>query len=413
MSKKECPACHQILFGDADTCPKCGMMNLNQIFLSKKDYEMWVDNILKPYLERMAARVFAGFSHALILNGKGELYGIGKNDCGQIDRWGPENISAPHLIAKKVKSAAAGRDYSIYVTNEGEVKMLGIGEYAEKFEEFSHAEEVFSMPDKNIFWIKDEKGKIYAFGDNDQQDVEPHTEEELYQFAESCVDIIYENHVEIISMGTQGKSTFEWMSSNGFEMEKELITKLMEDDSYKRFKKKYGEHNIYIKVGGKLRRQLVSGRSFYSGNRTERYFCAPKVMRKNRRVYQPVLCHYEYIKQPFYKGCGLIPLDNQWVEPRMYAENIKKANFRYGLWLVLLENGELWLYRKRYEWEKEVIYKSRIMEQVSDISLGQVVVMITKEAGEVLYGDTDIVGLLSKDDEDFRKLEQQMTRFRI
>ncbi|MDE7432566.1 MAG: hypothetical protein K2N34_11735, partial [Lachnospiraceae bacterium] len=190
MSKEKCPACHLMIPSDADVCPGCGLKNLNQIFWGREDYEERVENILNPYLEKMTPRVYAGCNHVLILTGKGALYGIGKNDSGQLGIHEKKEFTAPHLLARNVKSAAAGYDYSIYVTNEGEVKLLGIGEYAERFKGFSNAEEVFARNDRNVFWIKDANGQIYAFGENIDilGNREPHL---LYQFSMEMLDVTY------------------------------------------------------------------------------------------------------------------------------------------------------------------------------------------------------------------------------
>lgn len=416
MSKKECPACHLIISGEADTCPNCGLKRLNQIFLSRAEYELWVKNTLQPHLESLAPRVFAGYEHVLILTGTGELYGIGKNDCGQLGNPIKEEFSAPHLIAEKVKSAAAGRNYSIYVTNEGGVRLLGNGEYAEKFQGFAHAKEVFAMSENDVFWIKDEDGRLYAFGENSIELVESSTAVEIYKFPLTSIDITYKENERKFAWGT-GSSVYSWPTSNGHEKEVDLKNRLKEEEAYNKFKKQYGEKNLDIELGACIDVYLVSGSSLSSGNRTERHFSQPKLMLKNNRIYQPVLSGYEYIKGPFYKACGLIPVNNEWEIPEIDAGNIKKANYSNSNvlkgWLVLRENGELCLSMRVCQKTGEFIVQKKIMDEVSDMSLSYTRLLIAKKSGDLLYGKRDIIEMLNKDDADGKKIEQQMTRFRI
>lgn len=49
---KRCPVCNTEISADADICPKCGMDDLNRIFLDKESYEWWVENYLNPYRTR-------------------------------------------------------------------------------------------------------------------------------------------------------------------------------------------------------------------------------------------------------------------------------------------------------------------------------------------------------------------------
>lgn len=57
------------------------------------------------------------------LTAKGDLYGVSGNYDGQISE--EDKYTLPYLMATDVISAAAGDDYTIYVTRDGEVHSAG------------------------------------------------------------------------------------------------------------------------------------------------------------------------------------------------------------------------------------------------------------------------------------------------
>ncbi len=48
--QKRCPVCKTVIQSDANTCSVCGMSGLNQIFFDKKEYDLWVETQLNPYI---------------------------------------------------------------------------------------------------------------------------------------------------------------------------------------------------------------------------------------------------------------------------------------------------------------------------------------------------------------------------
>lgn len=49
---KKCPVCDNEVSLLADTCPICGMDELNRIFLSSTEYDIWVREVLNPRIEK-------------------------------------------------------------------------------------------------------------------------------------------------------------------------------------------------------------------------------------------------------------------------------------------------------------------------------------------------------------------------
>jgi len=183
---KECPVCGKELGGQEDKCPYCGFEGLDTVFLSREDYVNWQETILNPYKEMIKPlRIFAGHPGVLILMFNGDLYGYGNNDTGA---FGEENygilLTKPQLIAENVKSAALGYNFSIYLTKEGKVELLGKRRnvpsrvrspeildavnvpFRERFQGIPDADEVYASGSNDIFWVKYKNGKLGVWGTN-------------------------------------------------------------------------------------------------------------------------------------------------------------------------------------------------------------------------------------------------------
>lgn len=102
---------------------------------------------------KITLQVSAGYGYALILKQDGSLYGIGDNSSGQICDSSQRQISPPAPVAAHVKAFAAGCNYSIYVTESGEVKLAGNGKYTERFSGFQNAQDVYARSDENVLII--------------------------------------------------------------------------------------------------------------------------------------------------------------------------------------------------------------------------------------------------------------------
>jgi|GEM_PF-3948864 len=139
-------------------------------------------------MDEICHKVSSGWDHALILDKDGKLYGMGNNDSGQLDPSLADGyIYTPHCIAQNVKSASAGYNYSVYVTNDGDVHILGSGEFAEKFTGFKNARQVYALKNDDVFWIEDDDCRLYAFGNNTSGQICKSESMKIHQYGqESC-----------------------------------------------------------------------------------------------------------------------------------------------------------------------------------------------------------------------------------
>ncbi len=106
-----------------------------------------LDHLIDEYIsEHRIVQCELGGSHALFINGAGDVYVCGKNargEIGDVDSTGA--IAEPELasftIPSGVKQAIAGVGYSFFVSNKGDVYVCGSGAKAvlgESFEGLAH-----------------------------------------------------------------------------------------------------------------------------------------------------------------------------------------------------------------------------------------------------------------------------------
>lgn len=379
---KKCPACHMMIPKDADRCPKCGLENLNQIFLSKKDYESWAEECLAPHMTKFPPKVFAGYYHALILFASGELYGVGSNDSGQLGTGASRAEQAPCLIARQVKSAAAGCNYSIYVTKDGEVKLLGNGCFAEFFQGFAGAEEVFAAGDRDIFFIKTVDDRLLAFGDNELESIVPRTEQELYRFPDETVEVRHWEVTGSMSVGTRGYSTWTIQNDDDWDLKRNLTRRLTEEELYKEQVGLHSEDNLTLRL------ELISEEdkgAEHSGSYSQKRTYCPSIILYNKKIYAPVLAGRVYAEGPVYEGCGLLTETNEDYR-RLMGPGIRKVVlFRTALWMVLDKDGNL--FRTYFEWsgEREDLF---LEDDVYDVSAGMYTLILADNLGDVYYCDS-------------------------
>ena len=137
-----------------------------------------------------AVDVFAGPRHTLILTPEGRMVGFGDNDFGQVGSGDSADIGTPRAVVElsKVKKAACGMNYSLAVTEEGDLYHWG---YAGKGPNFltrlftrkRPQEAIHSVP-KRLEALKSQAildvaageyhylaltqtGKVYSWGDNE------------------------------------------------------------------------------------------------------------------------------------------------------------------------------------------------------------------------------------------------------
>lgn len=348
----KCPCCAEPLDIGAAVCPRCGLKGLDQIVLSRAAYLQWRQEVLEPYKVsyRPPIRLFdSRGDYALILRGD-RLYGLGSNRSGQLGDFDENDVTVPRLMARRVKSAAAGYTYSIYTTLSGGVKLVGRGEYADRPIEFSGVSEVYAHIHDDIFWIKDYYGQTFGFGNNISSNIQELEETCLYKFPPKtyyCTG----NCIMDISSGPRPQYDV------GGRLRWQAETECMSTDIYNQLVAKYPNQYCYIDAGrfdiqGGPRYTSTSDRSCqleYTATAT----ISPKLMLSNRRIYVPVKTvpvkpqdlHGFYLKPSYaylHESCP-----ETFPSEEGDCKRILMYDISYGenIWLVLDMNGTLSMYR--------------------------------------------------------------------
>lgn len=107
---------------------------------------------------------------SLFLSSSGELFGKGSNKFGQISDSKSEFFPENELIAKNVISAAAGTEYTVYITENGCVHIQGNGRLRKFFSGLYSAEKVFATENNQFVVIT--HSNIFVFGNNENEEIE-------------------------------------------------------------------------------------------------------------------------------------------------------------------------------------------------------------------------------------------------
>lgn len=157
MEQRKCPTCGNVITSTSiSECPVCHFRELDRMFLTLDDYEVWREEVLEPYFKKWNEwkcyivktsvesvqfhikirrdigehRVSAGQGGGLVLLGDGKLYGFGDNLNGQYyPTYIGKTISEPLKIADDVISMAVGYNFSVYLDADGRVYFLENSEY--------------------------------------------------------------------------------------------------------------------------------------------------------------------------------------------------------------------------------------------------------------------------------------------
>ena len=288
MYEKKCPACGVLVQAGVEICPACGLEGLNRRFLSRAGYERWVQEALEPHRAALAPKVFAGEGYGLVLTPDGDLYGIGKNHSGQIEENGRDYYSYPHPMAKNVISAAAGEHYAVYVTRDGETHLRGRGELAERFPGFSGARKVSAESHCDWYWICDEAGQVFCFGDNQFS---------LLQEGKNTVWKTLDEVRVVIHYFTQetwgpDKYSQRWVAHRTQYKDDWVLDpicrRIEEGNAYRNALLLFGGENVYLTLKKTGEEPAVKKRSDSDYARTHIY--QPEIHVTNRVIYKPVLC---------------------------------------------------------------------------------------------------------------------------
>lgn len=320
---EKCPACGKKLNGQESQCPFCGLTGLDMLFLSKEDFLTWEKEVLNLFKETiLPPRIFAGCAGVLILMNNGELYGCGNNDNGI---FGKENYGInflkPQLIAKNVKSAALGYNYTIYVTEEGRVELLGKSSiaYRERLVSITDADEVYASCEKDIFWVKYQNGEIGVWGNNLDGEIAPKIDKVLKNYERELeeFDKSVEKKKEIMYQ-TYGRSTIRNGSHRSWTVPdlEELKTEIRNLEDYSKFASEYGENNLRIVTfkGSELSkentRKTVSRDNDWEKTeilKSKKLLCKMSLRLCNAYIYHPVPVMEDMYYEPgfVFHGSGL------------------------------------------------------------------------------------------------------------
>jgi len=318
--------------------------------------------------------ITAGYNHFLILK-EGRLYGFGNNHSGQISDNEIEE-GKPHLMAENVISMAAGDDYSLYVTSDGEVKIQGRGIYTDRFPGFSNAKKVYA--DRERFYIIDNNDEIYAFGDNENEHIVKYVYEELFRFPtliENAQDRYVEYRVEkegnrLAYASWEGD--YQDVRSYKHSQREEAA---QETKHFRLAQEEYGCANVFVTT--EYTSKILSEENKV---RVREYEDTMRIMRTNKEIYTPVKLdddgteyekgkdYFDYVffrdeaelrkrmnvpsdavklKKPFYisKEKELYHWNDrvdEWEEPKLYLADVCDFDIdSYNRFLISLYNGKL------------------------------------------------------------------------
>lgn len=436
--QRKCPSCGRAISVGEECCPACKMRDLDQVFVSKADYLEWVQTRLEPYRKTLHPHIFAGNSGVLILTQEGILYGWGNNSQGQYGIGQQDMIlDIPQKIAENVRSAAAGYNYSIYVTAEGQTVVMGNSgiPYIERFQGFAHASEVYAASDKDVFWIVSQDGNLYVWGQNNDGGIMSKTQTECFCFEPQEIKVEYRDSIyEIHRVETKNRrGVIGLKHSRGFsnldDKLKEISFELKKTKTYEEYRRKFGEDNLNIEFK-QMKNVVVSSEEkndnysrlennkdfgtapftqdtitdIYSRKRTQKETYIPTIRMENRYIFNPVpvIDPQQYLPVLYQVGSGLVKADKA-ANINCLTEKIKIC--RFEVWgfgqcqAILSSESKLRTYK---EDDGQIL---SLIHNVEDVSIADEDVYIVTSDNTVMKSDIfDLIN--SSDFNKFTKIGQ-------
>lgn len=362
-------------------------------------------------------RIFAGCNGVLVLYGDGRLYGMGNNDTGSLgkERMG-QIVRQPQLIAENIRRAAAGYCYSICLTMDGQIMLIGKSgiPYQSRLKQFSNVEDVFAAPDRDVFWILLKDGSLYIWGDNEAGFITPSVSQAIHRFENVEVDVEYQNSItKRYAVRTDGPQYYihnEHSDSDKKAVLENAEIKLKKSDFYQECVRLHGDDNLRIEFS-LINDKLCSSRSenekeyengiYDNGIVTKRTWevhretYQAKIILSNQYIYQPVRVtdSQKYLPGVCYYGSGLISCNRKVDEKLVKIVRFKIKNIWHEA--VLRKDGILELWD-----DKGTI---RTISDVEDVAVNSNIYILEKsgklleaEAGDVVRREMPILKFMDK-----------------
>lgn len=388
-----CPCCGLRLKEAAESCSRCGLTGLNQIFLDKESYQRWKMEVLIPHKRSWEAKLAeerrreeerrraaqrenarrqaksrsrlipGAYGNLLILMENSDLYGMGANRSGQFGDVGMTWVDDPMLLAKHVRSAALNWNYTIYITEYGFVNLLGNGEYVDRFPGIKNAQKVLTR--RGAFFIRTSNGRWIAFGDNGDEEIAKRTKRTIFRFQDIPYSLNYS-----IPGGSRGPITDgERKDVRNSAAESSVKS----TDEYRKLCEKYGGANVKIE-NLQLRPTRRSGEGY---SYSEEGGCSAEAILENRHIYAPIETkpRLENMDDICRGYCG----GNFAIDPGFWWE---KEGGKVFLALQDEEHG--------FEVKKHRLITTGVREMYTISAYGSYYeVVLSMKDGRILYGDVD------------------------
>lgn len=248
-------------------------------------------------------KTFTGAYHTLLLL-DGKLYGKGDNSHKQINYSDEESYDTLVYIAGNVISAAAGKEYTVYITVNGEIKILGDGNLRNSFRSISGARKVLANKE-DCFLLLTADGEAYIFGNNTKGQIEKI--ERVEAFSKNGILFNYtwdpfSDHPLTVEETDENGNTRKrsWNKSDTAAHLKRNFSFINDEDAYLKYLKlcsAYGEENIEMEV--ELDTDLDSPSYFFGEFCYQDFECKADVVvyRSNRFINQPIKVDNEMLQK--------------------------------------------------------------------------------------------------------------------
>lgn len=248
----------------------------------------------------MKESIYPKVANQYVLTKEGHLYDL-------------ESFDKPRLIDKDVRNFISDWNTVVYLTRLGDVKVANDKKLESHFAGFFDGVELGRKKEtRGAYYICDDKGQWYAFGNNSREEIEESKETVIHRFEKQAYDIHYTSasHDSIGRYGNYSRTV--------------PIDVIKETREYRIYAKEYGEDNLKIEFSldpkmdfiEKLARNETSG---WDGPDVHRSVeCDVRIELLNNYIYKPLPVD----------GEGIIRLDSMFghnLEHEYTTDNIART----------------------------------------------------------------------------------------